>query len=277
MIPRKSLLFLGSQVLRGCLTCYSVPEYKIYERQLSQSILYRDAMTFFNARTCNAPDLRDKVFVISGKATRFDIACCDDQGLTFGINKGGGSGIGAATVRHLSSLGAKVVFGDVNESTSQALVTSIGTGNVDFRLCDVRNYQDVVNIFRYAFERYGVIDHAVANAGVVEKGSWFDAKLTIETVSEEPDTLVLDINLKGISYFARVASVYMAHGKSRDQDKSLTLLSSAAGFIESRGLYMYQASKHGVLGLLRTARLAFPESMKAIRVNALCPSFVRTG
>lgn len=165
----------------------------------------------------------------------------------------------------------------MNETTSRALLASIGSDKVAFHPCDVRKYHDVVGLFRYAFERHGVIDHAVANAGIVERGQWFDANLTIESVAAEPDTSALDINLKGLAYFARVASVYMSHHKSSGQDKSLTLMSSAAGFLESRGLYMYQASKHGVLGLLRTARLSFPESMKGIRVNALCPSFVRTG
>ncbi|KAK4949990.1 hypothetical protein LTR10_011832 [Elasticomyces elasticus] len=211
-------------------------------------------MPYFNARTCSPTNLKDKVFVISG----------------------GSTGIGAATVDYLASLGARVVFGDLNRAASESLVEKLKSPNVSFQQCDVRQYQEVVALFRYALSEHGRIDHAVANAGVIEQGNWFDKSLTIDSVEQEPNALVLDVNLKGLIYFSRVAAVYMAHDKSPGEDKTLTLLSSAAGFIESRNLFLYQCSKHGVLGLLRTCRLAFPDAMKGVRVNALCPSFVRT-
>ena len=169
-----------------------------------------------------------------------------------------------------------MVFGDVNKDASEALIAEIDSPRAHVQPCDVRSYPDIVALFRYAFHKFGRIDHAVANAGVIEQGNWFDKSLTIDTVEAEPNTLVLDINLKGVLYFSRVAAVYLAHDRKPEEDKSLILMSSVAGFVESRNLFLYQCSKHGVLGLLRTCRLAFPDSMKGIRVNALCPSFVRT-
>ena len=82
--------------------------------------------------------------------------------------------------------------------------------------------------------------HALACAGIIEQGKWFDPELTIETVEKEESRLTLDVNLVGTCMFARIAVVYLKHEKKQGEDKSLTLISSAAGFRESPGLWMYQ-------------------------------------
>jgi NAD(P)-dependent dehydrogenase (short-subunit alcohol dehydrogenase family) len=124
------------------------------------------------------------------------------------------------------------------------------------------------------------VDHAIANAGLVERPGWFDAGMRVQDVGVVPDTVVLDVNLKGVLYFSRIACAYLAHGRQRLEeegkgrwekaDKSLTLVSSVAGFQESPGLFVYQASKHGVLGLMRALRLYAPGAF-GVRVNAVCP------
>jgi NAD(P)-dependent dehydrogenase (short-subunit alcohol dehydrogenase family) len=85
-----------------------------------------------------------------------------------------------------------------------------------------------------------VSSHALACAGIIEQGKWFDPELTIETVEKEESRLTLDVNLVGTCMFARIAVVYLKHEKKQGEDKSLTLISSAAGFRESPGLWMYQ-------------------------------------
>jgi NAD(P)-dependent dehydrogenase (short-subunit alcohol dehydrogenase family) len=80
----------------------------------------------------------------------------------------------------------------------------------------------------------------LACAGIIEKGKWFDPELTIETVEKEETKLTLEVNLWGTCMFARIAVVYLKHAKKEGEDKSLTLISSAAGFRESPGLWMYQ-------------------------------------
>jgi len=64
--------------------------------------------------------------------------------------------------------------------------------------------------------------------------------------------------------------VYLKDGAKPDEDKSLVLVSSIAGFKESPGLFVYQASKHGVMGLMRSLRPYLPKYY-GIRVNAICP------
>ena len=129
-------------------------------------------------------------------------------------------------------------------------------------------------MIKTAFTIHGHIDHAIANAGLVEQPGWFEASLTVDDVQREPSTIALDVNLKGLLYFARIACVYLAQGEA--QDRSLTLLSSVAGFQESPGLFVYQASKHGVLGLMRSLRLHAPHAF-GVRVNAVCPWMTMTG
>jgi len=203
---------------------------------------------------------------------------------------GGATGIGAATVRLLHGAGAKVVFGDVNDTAAEALVAGLSTTSTAAAVtssskcttttpiyvrCDVTKYDDNLVLVKTAFQKYGRIDHAVANAGVQERPGWFETSLTLDDVEKEPDTVVLDVNLKGVLYFARIACVYLANsGPSRD--RSLTLLSSVAGFEESPGLFVYQASKHGVLGLMRALRLYAPRAF-GVRVNAVCPWMTLTG
>jgi NAD(P)-dependent dehydrogenase (short-subunit alcohol dehydrogenase family) len=97
-----------------------------------------------------------------------------------------------------------------------------------------------VALFKTALEKYGPVDHALACAGIIEKGKWFDPELTIETVEKEETKLTLEVNLWGTCMFARIAVVYLKHDKKEGEDKSLTLISSAAGFRESPGLWMYQ-------------------------------------
>ena len=69
---------------------------------------------------------------------------------------------------------------------------------------------------------------------------------------------VTNVNFNGSIYFAQVASVYLRQSPSSDTykstDRSLTLVSSVAGILESSSLFVYPASKHGVIGLMRSLR-----------------------
>jgi NAD(P)-dependent dehydrogenase (short-subunit alcohol dehydrogenase family) len=81
-------------------------------------------------------------------------------------------------------------------------------------------------LFKTALQKYGHIDYAAANAGVIKQGLWFEPKDGLEGVEKELSTAVLDINLKGVMYFARIACAYLAHGRDPNAptDKSLTYL-----------------------------------------------------
>lgn len=124
------------------------------------------------------------------------------------------------------------------------------------------SYADNLALFDAAYQAFGRVDHAISNAGLGEQGNIFSPELTLESVREEPESSiqVVDVNLKGPLYFARLASVYLrqlAKGEEANAtpiDKSLTFTSSVAAFREDPGLYVYTASKHGVMGLMRVLR-----------------------
>lgn len=165
---------------------------------------------------------------------------------------------------------------------------------------DVTEYKSIVNLFDTALNAYGHIDHAIAGAGIMEIGNWFDPHLTLEdvrevcqihyrmalvviftlllTISHQPATTkVLDVNLVGCLSVTRIASVYLRQNRPKDGDRSITLISSVAGFKESPGLFVYQASKHGVLGLMRALRLYLPSLPFQLRINTVCRWMTTTG
>jgi NAD(P)-dependent dehydrogenase (short-subunit alcohol dehydrogenase family) len=127
-------------------------------------------------------------------------------------------------------------------------------------------------------DKYGRVDHAVANAGVPEQGVWFDPALGIEGVEKDPGgPVTLDINLKAAVLFARIACQYLAHGNEKArEDKSIVLVSSIAGLIAFPGMPLYQVSKHGLMGLMRSLRTTSLTAFHGLRVNAVCPGVVRT-
>lgn len=191
---------------------------------------------------------------------------------------GGALGVGASLVRLLHASGAHVFFGDVLDEPGTALEKELSSGsktNVKYVHCDVTSYEQNLQLFDAALKACGRIDHAVANAGLGEHGSMFDPGLTLESVREEPtrNMKVVDVNLKGELYFARIASVYLQQGPGSGSsgDKSLTLVSSVAGFREDPGLNVYVPAKHGVLGLMRVLR-EYVFSIFTQRVPTLIPT-----
>jgi len=120
-------------------------------------------------------------------------------------------------------------------------------------------YADNLALFDAAYNAFGRVDHAISNAGLGEQGNLVNPELDLASVRDEPKdgARVIDVNLKGPVYFARLASVYLRQGDETSvmpMDKSLTFTSSVAAFREDPGLYVYVASKHGVMGLMRVLR-----------------------
>lgn len=64
-------------------------------------------------------------------------------------------------------------------------------------------------------------------------------RTVLTTTRQPPVSTVLDVNLLGPLYFARIAAAYLRHGKKPEEDKSIVLLSSVAGFIDTPGLFAY--------------------------------------
>ena len=76
------------------------------------------------------------------------------------------------------------MFGDLNVTASESLVSSLNSEHVTALKTDVSKYEDNLALFRMALERYGKVDHAMSIAGIVEQGNWFHPSLTVESVEQ---------------------------------------------------------------------------------------------
>ncbi|BCS23771.1 uncharacterized protein APUU_40215S [Aspergillus puulaauensis] len=193
---------------------------------------------------------------------------------------GGANGIGASLVEYATQNGAYVCFGDLAVEAGDTIANTVNNNSSPprtiFVKTDVANYDSVLGLFDKAIEVYGRIDHAVAGAGISEIGNVFDPALDMQSIRKPPTTKVLDVNLSGCLYVARIASVYLRQNRPADTDRSIILVSSVAGFKESPGLFVYQASKHGVIGLMRSLRLYLSAPGHGIRTNCICPWMTTT-
>nr|RBQ83609.1 hypothetical protein FVER53263_13284 [Fusarium verticillioides] len=199
------------------------------------------------------------------------------------VMTGGAQGIGAATLSLLYERGAHVYFGDVDDVKGRQMVSHIqssiphSSGSVHFQKLDVRNYNEQLQLFKTPYEERGHVDIAISCAAVIEPNGWFGPdQLTLEAVETEAQPLksAIDINLTSVVLFCRLAIAFMKadkdQPKSNDFSKSIVLLSSIAGITEAAGLFAYSASKHGIIGLMRSLR-ALASAKYNIRINAVCP------
>jgi NAD(P)-dependent dehydrogenase (short-subunit alcohol dehydrogenase family) len=100
------------------------------------------------------------------------------------LHVGGGNGIGAATVEILCGLGAKVVFGDVQNVAGEKLVKKLSSSTVKFVKTDVTKYGDLIELFDTALQTFERIDCAISNAGVAEFGNWVNPELDLEGIKQ---------------------------------------------------------------------------------------------
>ncbi|KAI1620037.1 hypothetical protein EDD37DRAFT_654146 [Exophiala viscosa] len=194
---------------------------------------------------------------------------------------GGANGIGAEIVRIYHALGASVVIADLSssEASAHSLVDSLSNpSKALFIPVNITVWTEMSALFQKTKSHFGQIDLVVANAGIMETRSFFD----FETdgggglVEDKGIYRVIDVNLKGTMNTLRLA---MFHMKSNpvDQDGfrgSIVLTSSTSGFFSGTAVVSYVASKHGVVGLLRSSQTVAKEY--GVRVNSVAPFITPT-
>lgn len=179
---------------------------------------------------------------------------------------GAAAGIGRAIAQAAAAEGARLVLGDIDLEALQATAASLRAGGaaVVAAGCDVRRQADLDALVAQGVRELGPLDTVFANAGVLGSPS------ELWKIPEAQFAQVMEINVMGCWRTLRAVLPGMIERRSG----TVVATASAGGLIGAPGLSAYVASKHAVVGLVRTAALEV--AAHGVRVNALCPGMTDT-
>lgn len=179
---------------------------------------------------------------------------------------GASSGIGRGIALRLAREGANIVVAARREETGAAVVEEIKAsgGNAIFVIADVTDSKSVRALVKSATNAFGAIHIAVNNAGIA--GTPFTPTADYD---EAVFDVVIDTNLKGVWRCMKYELPDMAEGGV------IINMSSIAGLGANEMMgSAYTASKHGIIGMTKTAAREY--AAVGIRINAICPGVIDT-
>lgn len=179
---------------------------------------------------------------------------------------GAANGIGLAIAKMAAEYGAKVVLGDIALEALNMATEEVRKTNKDVlsSYCDIRNMTSIMDMVAMTKGNFGVPDAVFANAGILGGlGAPWEC-------SDDDFARIIDINLIGTwRTIKAVLPDMLARGSG-----GIVATSSVAGLVGAAGLAPYVASKHGVVGLVRSIALSVAKA--GVRVNTLCPHLIET-
>ena len=182
------------------------------------------------------------------------------------IVTGGGSGIGRATALQLAEAGARVLVADLNADGTRETVEQVRAagGTAESVVGDLSDPKVVEEVVATAVDRFGGIDVLINNAGIID-----DMSATAD-VDDQVWERVLRINLTAPFLLTRAVLPHM----TERQRGSIVFTASEAALRGGASGTAYTASKHGVVGLVKSTAIMYRD--QGVRVNAVAPGGVAT-
>jgi meso-butanediol dehydrogenase/(S,S)-butanediol dehydrogenase/diacetyl reductase len=178
------------------------------------------------------------------------------------IVTGAGSGIGEATARRFSLEGARVVLAGDTRAKLDAVAAGLPPERTLVQPTDVADYAQVEALVRATIEHFGALHVLVGNAGIAVEGKATDGSL-------EDWAHVMAVNAGGVFHGAKAAMPHLIASRG-----CIVHTASVSGLGGDWAMGFYNASKGAIVNLTRS--LALDHGADGVRVNAVCPTFIRT-
>jgi NAD(P)-dependent dehydrogenase (short-subunit alcohol dehydrogenase family) len=176
---------------------------------------------------------------------------------------GAAQGVGLATASHLAALGFRVILTDIQALDAQLAQLRSDGRHAQGAIGDVSSEAFVQQLAERVHRDHGALDVLVNNAGI-------SLIAPAEDTSAAQWRRVMDINLLGPFLLCK----YLGAQMLRRRSGSIVNVASVAALAGISHRSAYNASKHGLIGLTRT--LAAEWGGRGVRVNAVCPGWIKT-